>query len=87
MKDLIISYHQNNIIPVLNEGTHQGFLEDYISGYSDEGFPAIERFAESNGFRVIKQDHDFRYAFYPANNSDGSRDWPCEDVPVNDHSH
>ncbi len=87
MNELILSYHQKNVIPVLNEDTHQGFLENYISGYVEEGFPAIERYAESNGFEVIKQDYGFRYAFYPANESDRSRKWPCEDVPVYDHSH
>jgi hypothetical protein len=87
MKELIISYHQKNIIPVLNQDTHQGFLVDYISGYLEEGFTAIERFAASSGFRVIKQDYRFRYAFYPSDVSDDSSNWPCENVPVDVHSH
>jgi hypothetical protein len=31
MKELIISYHQKNIIPVLNEDTHQGSLKTISS--------------------------------------------------------
>jgi hypothetical protein len=36
MNELIKSYHMQNTIPVLNRDIHQGFLEDYICGYTGE---------------------------------------------------
>jgi hypothetical protein len=82
MNELIKSFHQMGIIPVLNRDAHQGFLEDSIPGYSAEGFAALERFAESNGFRVVQRDYNFRFAFYPGSVPSAYSDWPSQDVPV-----
>lgn len=87
MNELIKSYHQNKVIPVLNRDAHQGFLEDFIPDYSEEGFPALERFAESNGFKVVQKDYGFRFAFYPDTESEACCIWPSEDVPVEGRTH
>lgn len=87
MNELIKSYHMQNTIPVLNRDIHQGFLEDYICGYTEEGFPALERFAVSNGFIVTKLDYGFRFAFYPSDDLAEYSNWPHEDVPVEGRTH
>lgn len=82
MKELIASYHQKKILPVLNIDAHEPFLKDFISDYTEEGFPALERFAEEAGFKVMQRDYGFRFVFYPNHGRDDTREWPLEDVPV-----
>ncbi len=82
MLELIKSYHQIKVIPVLNSDEHQDFLEDYIPGFSEEGFPALERFAKTNGFKVVEKDYGHRFAFYPGRDSESFCNWPSEDVIV-----
>lgn len=87
MDELINSYHQKNIIPVLNRDAHQMFMEDYIPNYSEDGFQALERFADAHGFKVLQKDYGFRFAFYPGDGSDADCGWPSEDVPVEGRPH
>lgn len=84
MKELIDGYHQKQILPVLNIDAHEPFLKDFIPGYAEEGFPALERFAEESGFGLIQRDYGFRFVFYPNRGRDDTREWPQEDVPVDE---
>ena len=67
---------------MFNRGAHSEILRDYIDGYADEGYAALERFSSEHGYRVLQEDYGFRYKFCPGTAPDDYEQWTKEDVPV-----
>ena len=65
LAEFVKSYHACKVCPVFVFPSSDELFRSNVDGYSTEGTPALERFAQANGFRLVRQDFGARLKFVP----------------------